>query len=334
MFNVLCHSQPCPLPSETNSTTIFHTLIPDLQRKITFGSYIEITHAIPVGFSMGQVPQSPIATPNPLHQQEPADYFSIQNTFSKAVVATSFGDSETPRMPSPLPIVAPSSVHISLLERYIPPSYSEEATNLFSSTGPSVLLNRLSELSSKDGAFIFIYPTKLGGQVFNTNYLGPILHPLLRRMAGIHGLSSDLGSRVAHLSSIDRLYTFPQMQRYLVGLLNNISRPSSSHSTAPSTSSRYQPSQRNFELVHASARTVQLERKSWQAWFLHQEKHRIKQIVSDYFKRGSRLPSQVGITAGTICREILEGLEMQEYGDDCLPREGVEVGMFVVRRVG
>ena len=328
VYNVLCHSQPCPLPSEGMPTTAFSELLSNIHGRISYGAYIEITHAVPVRFSMGQVPHSPILTPQP-GNNEPADYFSIQNTFSKAVVATSYQDALESSVPSsPHPVVAPSTVHVSLLERYIPPSSSYEFQDLFSNNAPSALVNRITELSPERGSLLFIYPTKTGAQTFNHNYLGPLLHPLLRRMAGVHSLASDLGAEVAKLGSIDHLLGFEDMVRKLELLLRKLSRVTSS---GPSAASRPLPPK--YEVVYKHAFKVPLQRKSWEDWFIHQEKARISEIVSRYFRRGYRLPTQPGITAGTICREMLEGLTHQEYAHDCPPREGVELGVFVVQRI-
>ena len=335
VFNILCHTEPCPLASETNQTTAFNELVSNLQHKISYGSYIEITHAIPLGFSMGQVPHSPVVTPNPSSENEPADYFSIQNTFSKAVVATSYQDALESSVPSsPHPVVAPSTVHISLLERYTPPTMSYEFKDLFSSDAPSALVNRLTELSSDKGSLIFIYPTKAGAHTFNSDYLGPLLHPLLRRLTGIHGLTSDLGHSVAKIESLEHLLAFEDMSRKLDLLLRKLGRSSRSSASSVSAVTSYRPSPPKFEVIHRSARKVQLDRKSWQSWYLHQQKPRIQEIVGKYFKRGFRVPTETGVTAGSICREILQGLERQEYTNDSPPRDGVEVGVFVVQRTG
>ena len=330
VFNVLCHSQPCPLPSEGLPTTAFSELLSSLQSNIPSGAYIEITHAVPIRFSMGQVPHSPVLTPIPANSRSgPTDYFSIQNTFSKAVIATSYQDALESSVPSsPHPVVAPSTVHVSLLERYIPPSSSYEFQDLFSNNAPSALVNRISELSPEHGSLLFIYPTRTGGHTFNHNYLGPLLHPLLRRMAGVHSLASDLGAEVAKLASIEHLLGFDEMARKLDLLLRKLSRVTSSGS---STISR--PSAPKYEVLYKSTFEVQLQRKSWESWFIHQEKSRISEIVGRYFRRGYRLPTQPGITAGTICREILEGLADQEYAIDSPPREGVQLGVFVIQRV-
>ena len=322
LIGVLCHSQPCPLPSEGTPTTAFADLMTALQTRISANAYIEVTHAVPLKFHMGQVPNSPAITPNPFSNQ-PADYFSIQNTFSKAVVATSYQDAlETSVPSSPHPVVPPSTVHVSLLERYIPPTSSSEYQDLFSKEAPSALVNRLTELSSDGGSLLFVYPTKAGAIKFQADYLGPLLDPLMRTMSGVHGLRSDLGTNVATMAAIEHMHNFDLLERKLKQLLTKVGRGSSNSNRPPP----------KFEIVHSTTQKVLLDRTSWQTWYIHQEKNRIQEIVKRYFQRGLRLPVTEGVTSGAICREILQGLEEREYSASCPKRDGVEVGIFVIQR--
>ena len=294
-----------------------------LQSQIPPNAFIEITHAIPLKFNLGQVPNSPAITPN-LQSNPAADYFSIQNTFSKAVVATSYQDAlETSVPSSPHPVVAPSTVHVSLLERYIPPPSSHEYQDLFSTDVPSALVNRLTELSPDGGCLLFAYPTKAGAIKFQSDYLGPLLNPLLRTMCGVHGLRSDLGTNVATMTAIDQMQGFDTMQRKLRQLLTKMGRGTSNVHRSPP----------KYEVIHASIQKVPLDRTSWQTWYIHQEKSRIQEIVKRYFQRGLRLPMTEGVTPGAICREILQGLPEREYAPECPVKDGIEVGLFVIQRV-
>ena len=322
LVSLLCHSQPCPLPSEGTPTTAFGDLMTALQTRISTDAYIEVTHAVPLKFTMGQVPTSPAVTPNPLAHQ-PVDYFSIQNTFSKAVVATSYQDAlETSVPSSPHPVVAPSTVHVSLLERYIPPASSNEYQDLFSTNAPSALVNRLTELSSDRGSLLFVYPTKAGSIKFQADYLGPLLDPLVRTMSGVHGLRSDLGTNIATMTAIDHMHNFDVLQRKVRQLLVKLGRGNTNTNRPPP----------KFEITYNATQKVPLDRTSWQTWYIHQEKHRIQEIVKRYFQRGLRLPITEGVTSGALCREILQGLEQREYAANCPTRDGVEVGVFVIQR--
>lgn len=292
-----------------------------LQYRIPQGAYIEVTHAVPPKFNMGQVPTSPAVTPNP-HASQAADYFSITNTFSRAVVATSYQDALETSVPStPHPLVAPSTVRVSLFERYIPPTSANEIQDLFITEAPSALVNRLTELSGDCGNLLFIYPTKVGALAFKNNYLGPLLNPHLRTMAGVHGLMSDLGTNIARLEAIDHIPTFDNMAKKVSQLLSKLARISNPGRPAP-----------RFEIVHRGTQMVPLDRQSWQTWYINQEKARIQGIVKRYFQRGQRLPVTPGISSGAICREIIDGLERREYDGSCPPKEGIEVGVFVIQR--
>ena len=323
VINVLCHSQPCPISNQGPITTAFCDLVPALQDKIGSSAYIEITHAVPLKFNMDQVPHSPATTPNLLPSQG-QDYFNM-TTFSKAVVATDYQDALINSVPSsPHPVVAPSTIQISLLERYIPPTAANEYMDLFSMNGPSALVNRLTELSTSGGSLLFIYPTQIGAATFAHQYLGPLLDPLLRTMAGIYGLTSDLGVNISKIAAIESMLSFDVMARKLNLLLRKLGRGSSGAGNRPSP---------KLEIAYSSTQTVVLESKSWTEWWIHQEKDRIHETLKRYFQRGYRVPTREMATPGTLCREILDGVRTRSLlaGDNAM-QQGVEVGVFVIKR--
>ena len=297
-----------------------------LQERIDPSTYIEVTHAVPLKFNMGQVPNSPAVTPTT--GQPSIDYFSIQ-TFSKAVVAAEYQDALESSLPSsPHPVVAPSTINVALLERYYPPSSSNEYQDLFSPDAPSALVDRLVELSPNNGTLLFIYPTSTGAATFAHSYLSPLLDPLLRTMAGIYGLASDLGYNIARMSAIDAMLPFDGMTRKLNQLLRKLGRGTS---TGCNLAAGRPGSTRKFEVVYSSPQKVVLDRKSWTDWWIHQENGRVQGIVKRYFQRGYRLPSKETATAGALCREILDGVRTRDEGISAAA-EGVEVGVFVIRR--
>ena len=325
VVNILCHSQPCPLSREEYVTTAFPGVVTSIQNKIGgSGRYIDVVHAVPIKFNMTQIPSSPATTPSARSSGTiPNDYFSM-NVFAKAVVAMDHHDALNTSVPSsPHPVVAPSSIGVSLLERFIPPSSAAEYIDLFSSDAPSVLVDRLFELSSTGGSLIYIYPTASGATTFATKYLGPLLDPLLRTMVGIHGLSADFGAGVGKMAAVDKILPFDGMLRKISVLLRKLNRGSSVGSLHPVS---------KYKLIQSSTRIVQLDRKVWTEWWTHQEKGRISTVVDRYFQRGYRLPMREGVTAGALVREILDGIKSRDYADYDAPREGVEVGVFVIKR--
>lgn len=288
-------------------------------------AFIEVTHAMPLKFNMNQVPNSPAITPNLMNEQA-NDYFSIQNIFSKAVVATSYQDAVGGSVPSsPHPIVCPNSVHLSLLERYIPPGSMDEYRDLFSNEVPSALVNRLTELHQDDSRLLFIYPTRNGALTFKSEYLAPLLDPVLRSMSGFYSLRSDLGTNIAKMVAIDQMESYEGMLRRINALLTKLSR-ASKHSPRPP---------RRFKIMRSTAQRVPVDRASWQEWYLYQEKERIQGLVKRYYQRGDRLPTQSDhtVTQGLLCREIYEGLKQREYPLNSSPKADIELGIFVIQRL-
>lgn len=333
VVSVLCHSQPCPLPnnaSEKEVTTAFHGLLSGIQNKID-SPYrsINITHAIPVKFSMGQIPNSPVTTPSVYNAGNAAiDYFSMpSNVFSNAVVAMGHQDALKTSVPStPHPVVPPASMSVSLLERFIPPSSTEEYLHLFSTDGPSVLVDRLIELSPNGGSLIFIYPTAVGAGTFANDYLGPLLHPLLRTMCSIHSLSMDFGAGVGSIGAVDQMLSYESMTRKINLLLRKLGR-------GTSTVHRITP---KYTLLGYSKQSVHLDRKTWSDWWTHQESPRIRTVVERYLQRGQMMPTRVAgktVTAATMVQEVLDGVrEGRKYADYDVENSGVEVGVYVIKR--
>ncbi len=317
----LCQSQPCPISTDIGpATTAFKPIIDALQADLEEGQYIEVTHAVPPQFNMALLPCSPMTTPNPTSGR--TDYFSM-SVFSKAVVALHHDDAlKSPLPSSPHPLVPPNTIGVTLLERYIPPSSAQEFLDLFSLDAPSVLVDRLMELSPKGGSLVFIYPTLDGATAFASRYLGPLLDPLLRTMVSIHGLTADLSQDIGKLAAVDSMFSFEKLVRKITFLLPKVGR-----TTAGSSANA-----RKFSLLQATRQVVDVSRNNWTEWWLHQEAPRIKEVMRNYYKRGSRLPVRKDVTEGGLAREVLDGVRGRSYGPYDEPRDGIEVGVFVIKR--
>ena len=324
MINVLCHTQPCPASEEiTSAPTAFASLAVALQAKVEpiQGCYIEVTHALPVKFNMARLPTSPVGTPN-ITASPPgqADYFGM-TVFAKAVVAVDHHDDGNKSVPSsPHPVVPPSTVGVALLERFIPPRTTQEYLDLFTPESPSVLVDRLVELSPDNGTLIFIYPTWDGARSFISGYLRPLLDPLLRTMVGIHELSADIAVEMGKMVAVNHMLPFAKMTRKIAMLLKHMN-----NSTKRGVSPIY-------SLLHCSKQVVPLERQAWTEWWMHQETPRIRDGMNRYFQRAVRLPQSKDVTAGSLVREILTGVQSRLYGEFDPPRDGIEVGVYVMRR--
>ena len=160
------------LPSKTKSMDVKPVLdevVADLQARYTSPPYITITHAYHEAISMDEVPASPPATPNANFSNPGADYFQDQTIFTHAAAVPAYhSKAATSGVVGPRPtniIAAPSSIHLSILERYIPPTTPREVADFFTLSRRSYLADRLLELSSNDGSLLLIYPTKKAERV-------------------------------------------------------------------------------------------------------------------------------------------------------------------------
>lgn len=228
-----------------------------------------------------------------------------------------------------MPIVPPHSVHISVLERYLPPPSAQEYRDLFCPSRPSFLVDRLCELSPDGGSLLFIYPTKKGASTFKSQYLGPILDPLLRQLVVVNGLSADVGRYLGKLSTVSQMDDFATMKANIIALCEALSSPSS-----------------QFQVADAGRASVNLDRNLWADWFIHQEKARMKEVLSLYWQNGRRPPVNKVLSSGgagglmgdkevssaMLLSEIFDGIRKRPYGEDNEPRDGVELGVFVIRR--
>lgn len=290
-----------------------------LQARLEPGRYIDVTHAVPPRFNMSLLPSSPMGTPNPSSGE--IDYFSM-TVFPKAAVALGYGTAANWPVPSsPRLVATPDTVGVSLLERYIPPSTNQEYLDLFSTDRPSALLDRLRELSPDGGSLLFVYPTYDGASTFTKRYLGPLLDPLLRTLVGIHGLTTDLSQDIGEMVAVSSMLSFGAMVRKITFMLQRL-RNSPSSPTA----------QRKYTLIQSSKQIVQIERETWTEWWLQQEAPRIKEAVRRYYQRGSRLPLRRDLTEGGLAREVLDGVKSRDYGTYDGARDGIEVGVFVIKR--
>lgn len=325
-------SQTLPYPhAEEKSVAlpvlnIFSSVVQAVQNYLQHGQspYIHITHAVPEQFSLSNLPSSPPSTPR---FPSPGDDYFSSTVFSSAAVVSAYHDFRGPiqtQMPhSPMPVVPPHSVHISVLERYIPPPSSQEYKDLFLPHRPSFLVDRLFELSPNGGSLLFVYPTKKGACTFKSQYLGPILDPLLRQLVVVNELSADVGRYLGKLSSVSQMDDFDTMKSSIAQLCRSLSSPAS-----------------QFSLVDSGKGSAHFDRSLWTEWYIHQERTRMKEVLSMYWQNGRRgSPKSYGpnqfladkeVTSAMLLGDILEGIRKRPY--DSEPLDGVELGVFVIRR--
>ena len=327
MNGVTVISQTLPHPiHDSNPHSAFTPMVQAIQSKFD-GSwngrppYIRITHAVPPQFTLRNLPSSPPSTPS---RQMEDDYFSL-NVFSNAAPVRTYhlydGSVDRSAPPSPAPIVPPSTVQTALIERYIPPSTSEEHDSFFSTHGPSVLVDRLFELSAHGGSLMLVYPTKVGGETFRSDHVGPLLDSFLRTMVVVNDMSSDLASALGRMPAIKNMLGFQEMKEKITSLCRHLSRPRSTASANP-----------EYSVAYSGVGEVPLDRATWSEWFLQQETPRMKAALKSYWQRGQKLPpSKDTVIPATLLRDITNCVEGGKYemGE---PTRGIEVGVFVIRR--
>jgi hypothetical protein len=317
---VLSHA----LPSPSRAGHVFPIIIDAIHRQTPNKptSWVNVFHAVPGRFNLADLPTSPPSTPGPAIGGD--DYFTTK-VFDSAVPVSDYqGDSRL--LPSaPRPVVAPLTVNVSIVERYIPPTNRNEFAELFSTTGRSLLIDRLVELSPNNGALLFIYPTRTGARTFMADYLGPILDPLLRAMAVVHELSADLGTSLGHMAAVEHLPEFRLLHSRLDKFCHSLSH------SAPALE-RFHSRPASFSLVYAAREEVRLQREVWASdWWIKQEKPRVRAAVTKLFRQAHRLPAEAEVMPTNLIQEILDGVARNRYTGPG-PQRGVEVGVFIVRK--
>ncbi|KAJ5135229.1 uncharacterized protein N7515_004507 [Penicillium bovifimosum] len=329
---IVSQSLPYPRTSDQavsvpKTDSIFSSIVQAVHNHLQPGQspYINVTHAVPEQFSLSNLPHSPPSTPR---SPTAAEAYFNATVFSSAAVVSAYHDYRGPLQRqmshAPIPIVPPHSVHISVLERYLPPPSAQEYRDLFCRTRPSFLVDRLSELSPNGGSLLFVYPTKNGASTFKSQYLGPILDPLLRQLVVVNELSADVGRYLGKLSAVSQMDDFATMKANIAALCESMSDNDSSQ----------------FEIADAGRGSTHLDRSLWAEWFIQQERPRMKEILSLYWQNGRRTTKNLGsgmmgnkeVTSSGLLSEICDGIRKRRYGDDNEPRDGIELGVFVIRR--
>lgn len=323
-IQIVSQTLPNPAAETAKPNAIFNEVVAAIQTR--FGTnrqpYITITHAVPPRFDLLHLPSSPPATPNLFVGRD--DYFT-QSIFVHAAVVPSYHISDnslaTPAPSSPNPIVPPSSVQVSVLERYLPPPSSQEGKDLFSLSGQSVLIDRLSELSPMKGTMLFVYPTKTGAGAFASKYLSQILDPLLRALVEVHQLSYGLAESLGSMAAVADMHEFQALKDKMTSLCRRMGNRITSDTNRC-----------NFSLVYASRGEVFIDRATWTEWFLKQEHSRFKRTLENYWGRGRRLSQLDSASAGSVLREFIDGVNKMTNDEAEQAGPGIEVGVFVIRR--
>ncbi|KAK4974048.1 hypothetical protein LTR66_011110 [Elasticomyces elasticus] len=318
-IKVLSHALPCPSTEGHAFPLVIDAIHSNTPRSPTV--WINVFHAVPGRFNLANLPTSPPSTPGPPVGGD--DYFTSK-IFDSAVPVSDYQEDLKTLPRSPRPVVPPGSINVSIVERFIPPTSTNEFSEMFKLSGPSILVDRMVELAPSS-ALIFVYPTSAGATTFMRDYLGPILDPLLRAMVVVNGLSADLSSSLGKMAAVDSLPDHATMRSRIARLCRDLSKSSASLE-------KLHRGRATFELVHEATEKVVLDRKVWaNEWWIKQEKPRVRETVTKYFRLARRLPAESEIMPTHLIQEILEGVANRPY-QAAAPTSGIEVGVFVIKR--
>lgn len=143
----------------------------------------------------------------------------------------------------------------------------------------------------------------------------------------VNELSAEIGRYLGKVSAVAHMDDFDTMRENLDHLCDSMS----------SSSSR-------FNIVDARKGSVRLDRKLWSEWYIHQDKTRMKEVISLYWQNSRRLPGSKPtlntpgyhrmenkeVTSAMLLSEIIDGIRRRPY--EMEPRDGIELGIFVIRR--
>ncbi|KAI5797804.1 hypothetical protein EDC01DRAFT_39675 [Geopyxis carbonaria] len=285
-------------------TTALHTLTTAIQRRyLTEGSrkvYIHVSHAIDPQIPLSRLPTTPPLTGggasaggfgSPGFEGGDMGYFS-PTVFNSIVVAPSSMVSTpivgTPiqshpplALPSPNPILPPNSLHLTLLERYIPPTTIAEDAAMFN-VKKSIIIDRLFELSPNGGSLLFIYPTKTGAINFDREYLGQVLDPLLRKLMVLYALREELLWKIRSMDSTSHMAEYPVLKDRIEKFCDALSNGESDLPRTPT------------KLVYSAKVSVSLNEFSWREWWTTQEQMRIREAVKNHLSSGQAAPAAKG----------------------------------------
>ncbi|MCJ1473717.1 hypothetical protein MMC13_002368 [Lambiella insularis] len=304
-------------------TSAFFSLMSALQQHVVANTikYIQVLRAVPTGFNLNSVPSSPVSTSGHINV---ADGYFASRIFTSTTVFVDRHDQyakyaeHTPAVSSPSLAVPPSTTHFSLLERFIPPSSTQEFLDLFSTFKPSVLADRIAELSP-NGTLLFIYPTKRGAETFKSDYLSPILDPVLRNVVTRNGMSARIGVQLGSMPVIEHMGSFEDLGLKIGSLLQ-------AFETTTGTA--------RYSLRYATKSFVHIHKKVWTEWYIKQESSKIRHVTTQYLGQKNEPTGHNSLNQVMLMREIIEGIEQRTYGpgEGPGPEAAIEVGIFVIKR--
>lgn len=339
-MKVLSHALPSPrIPGH-----VYHHIIERIRSKIQTSPLIwmSLLHAVPGRYNLSDLPISPPNTPGQALGSSD-DYFTTRIFSGACVQSADYSAGDEAQILSTTPtgnaLAPPCTVNLCIVERYIPPPSSNEYKSLFSTTRPSLLVDRMIELVPGNGHLLFIYPTRAGAREFCSSYLEPIVEPLMRQMLVVHGFSQDLIRSICTMPAANDMLTFETLKLKTQMLCDELRNDQD-----PWITRRLYGNEGLFSLVYAEPHHINLDREVWSDWYVKQEKQRIREAVDREFRRPNRASVYSDVTPRSIVQEILvdvagernadgSGKQPRAYPQGSEPTgQRIEVGVFIIRR--
>lgn len=337
----------------------FPQIISKIQSLVASRQTHTISHiqAISGEYNSSEIPSTPPVTPA-LPQGE--DSYFPTNVFDMTVSVPDYQQSQTELQTqgstsyttkrvdylpqnSPRPAVPPASIHVSITERYIPPARSSEFNELFdSSSGRSLLADRLIELSASDGFMIFVYPTKAGALTFLKEYLSPILAPMIRHWMVMWNLGEQQCRDIEGSDVAEDMLSYGEMKARVKAFCQSSSASNtiSRHSSGISSSEEV-PALLN--LVHAEQTRVSLVPQAWSHWWCRQHKSRIIDVLGSQIRQKMARSQPEGHDADESSSSDNSGIHrtaqvlehVRKVSSETTSHDqskGVEVGVFIIKK--
>ena len=275
-----------------------------------------LTFAVPMDYKLAQLPGTPSTTPQ---ETVPSggDYFTSK-VISSARPSSDYQEGAVS------PMAPPHSLHLTVVERLIPPHSVSEVRNMLSSKPKYYLAQRLEELTPKNGTLVFIHPTRAGAQTFAREYLTRLLDPVLRSMTIRYDLTMRFSEAIGTLESLNAIPGFEQMREVLHQLCRNVSKPSDEQESKSGS---------QYNITYAKTIQEEFSPHVCASWWAEQEKHRLEQIVLNYFRTSNRTPkSENGaeVPRNTLVNEVLQGVVNNAKILKIKP--AIELGVFVIKK--
>lgn len=325
-------SQALPGPSQNGH--IFRKIIDEIHEDPAEQQiiWLNVLHAIHGEYNLQRLPpSSPLSTPGPAIG---GDYFTTKKVFDTAVAILDYQSELLVQQIAPNRAVSsPASIDIAIVERYIPPTNDNEFSKMFDPEGPSILVDRLVELSMDNGSLVFIYPNKAGARTFFQAYLEPVKAPTLRAFAIQYSVPLDIWREMdkADAKILDKIPEHSELSKGMHGLCDALTRRSS-------TMRNFRNKQASFAVAYEQTAQITIDSDAWLTdWWSKQEKSKLRSIMQVLALRAAgqtsdphqkRLPAESQL-AEQLVRNMENKAKMVEA-----PEAGIEVSIFVITRTG